>query len=80
MALRNHGVDPAVVQAAFDAARRFFALDPATKQRMEGYTRMEEMMREGIPGFLGCETHSVFCGLCCVRTTTAEKVAPPLQG
>ncbi len=44
--LRDHNVDPVVMDAAFDAAKRFFALDSATKEDMEGYTLMADIMRK----------------------------------
>ena len=44
--LRNHNVDPVVTDAAFDAAKRFFALDATTKEEMDGYTLMADIMRK----------------------------------
>ena len=36
MLVRNHGIAPAVIDAAFDAGHRFFALPDAEKARMKG--------------------------------------------
>ena len=56
--LRNHGVDPVVVDAAFSAAKSFFALDAAAKEQMAGYTLMADIMRK-------VRTHSLRVVLAC---------------